>query len=123
MLKNMTSNLILHNEMTTTPARAKAVRWRIHKVIRIILSNERQFARKKLGRMMYHKEAINKAIQEFPLRFGTNRNFTKIIPHMLTRRGDNAKLTTIQLTYPSKKQLERATYRIEKEKPLNIESL
>lgn len=95
-MRNLVSNLVKHDSIQTTMAKAKELRTLGDKVVTLTKKNP-ALAKPLLKRWLYEDELIEKAIREFPIRFANRQGgYTRIIPHLVTRRGDNSKMATIQ---------------------------
>eukprot|EP00818_Percolomonas_sp_WS_P001880 CAMPEP_0117447602 /NCGR_PEP_ID=MMETSP0759-20121206/6962_1 /TAXON_ID=63605 /ORGANISM="Percolomonas cosmopolitus, Strain WS" /LENGTH=109 /DNA_ID=CAMNT_0005239947 /DNA_START=150 /DNA_END=479 /DNA_ORIENTATION=+ len=76
--------------------KAKELRTVADKMVTITKGNPNT-AKRLLKRWIFEDELVEKALREFPVRFaGRNGGYTRVIPHLVNRRGDGAKMATIQ---------------------------
>lgn len=95
LLKNLARSAFLHETITTTEAKAKAVRPLIEHSITIAREGNLQAYR--LLRKDYSEQVVNKLITEIAPRFhGRSGGYISLIPAGL-RRGDGATKTIITL--------------------------
>ena len=97
MLSNMANSLILHKRITTTVAKAKALR----KYVEPILTKSKQntvHSRRTVFSYLQDKKSIDELFQNISEKI-TNRNggYTRIIKLNNTRLGDNAEMCIIEL--------------------------
>lgn len=96
LLRNLTTELIRHGQITTTHARAKAVRTEVDRIITLAKDGSVSARRRAIG-YLYDKKLVHVLFAEAPKRYGTrNGGYTRII-RTINRRGDNAKMAIIEL--------------------------
>lgn len=96
LLRSLTTELIRHGRITTTKARAKAVRAELERMITLAKEGSLAARRRALG-YLYDKELVRALFAQAPERYG-NRDggYTRII-RTVPRRGDNAEMAIIEL--------------------------
>lgn len=97
MLANLTKDLIMHEKITTTEARAKEVRGKVDKMITYGKKGTLVSRRKALAFLENDKVAVKKAFDDLAVRYA-NRNggYTRILK-LTERRGDDALMVIIEL--------------------------
>jgi large subunit ribosomal protein L17 len=96
MLRNLTTQLIKHDTVTTTLARAKELRRIADKMVMIAKQGGVEAIRK-LNAYIFEKEVAKRAYLEFPIRFADRKGgFTRVIPYTKRRLGDGAKMAMIE---------------------------
>ncbi|ELR98812.1 50S ribosomal protein L17 [Gloeocapsa sp. PCC 73106] len=96
LLRNLTTELIRHGQITISQARAKALRKEVERIITLAKDGSLASRRQALG-YVYDKKLVHVLFAQAPERYG-NRNggYTRII-RTVNRRGDNAKMAVIEL--------------------------
>ena len=95
MLKNLASSIIIYEKVKTTQAKAKAVKPLVEKLVTIAKKNDLT-ARRKLLDVLYHKKAVNKALEILGPRYkDVNGGYTRIIK-LGQRQGDGAEMAQIE---------------------------
>ncbi|MEQ8974193.1 MAG: 50S ribosomal protein L17 [Coleofasciculus sp. C1-SOL-03] len=96
LLRSLATELIRHGRVTTTKARAKAVRSQVEKMITLAKDGSLASRRQALG-YLYDKQLVHALFEGASDRYG-NRNggYTRIL-RTLRRRGDNAEMAIIEL--------------------------
>lgn len=96
LLRSLTTHLLRHGEITTTKARAKAVRTTADKMITLAKDGSLASRRRALG-YIYDKNLVNDLFAKVPERYGSrNGGYTRLLRTM-NRRGDNAEMAILQL--------------------------
>ena len=97
LLRSLTTELIRNGRITTTKARAKAVRTEADHMITLAKDGSLTARRRALG-YMYDKQLVHALFEQAGERYG-NRNggYTRIL-RTVSRRGDNAEMAIIELT-------------------------
>ncbi|MFN3680065.1 50S ribosomal protein L17 [Thermosynechococcus sp.] len=96
LLRALTTELIRHGRITTTKARAKAVRAEAERMITLAKDGSLAARRRALG-YLYDKQLVHALFAQAPARYGDrNGGYTRII-RSVRRRGDNAELAVIEL--------------------------
>ncbi len=97
MLRSLTTELIRNGQITTTKARAKAVRSEAERMITLAKDGSLAARRRALG-YMYDKQLVHSLFENAPERYGDrNGGYTRIL-RTVRRRGDNAEMAIIELT-------------------------
>ena len=97
LLRALTTQLLTHGQITTTKARAKAVRSEADRMITLAKEGSLAARRRALG-YLYDKELVHKLFASAPNRYADrNGGYTRII-RTVPRRGDNAEMAIIELT-------------------------
>ncbi|MBD2314210.1 50S ribosomal protein L17 [Desertifilum sp. FACHB-1129] len=109
LLRALTTELIRHGRITTTKARAKAVRAEAEKMITLAKDGSLSSRRQVLGYLYLSgspdkdqhrrekKQLVHALFEQAPNRYGDrNGGYTRILP-TVRRRGDNAEMAIIEL--------------------------
>jgi large subunit ribosomal protein L17 len=97
MLRSLTTQLIRNGQVTTTKARAKAVRVEADRMITLAKDGSLAARRKAMG-YMYDKQLVHALFEQAQDRYGDrNGGYTRIV-RTVNRRGDNAEMAIIELT-------------------------
>lgn len=96
LLRSLTTELIRHGQITTTKARAKAVRSEVEHMITLAKDGSVAARRAALG-YIYDKKLVHALFERAKERYG-NRNggYTRIL-RTVRRRGDNSEMAIIEL--------------------------
>lgn len=95
LLKNLISSLITSGQITTTEAKAKAVRGLMDKLVTRAKQGTLQ-SRRLLEALLQDKDLVNKMIDEIAPKFATRPGgFTRIL-RLERRYGDNAEMVKIE---------------------------
>jgi large subunit ribosomal protein L17 len=101
LLRNLLTSLILHGEITTTEAKAKALKSVFDKFVTRVKSADLA-ARRYAVQTLLTKKAYEKTFTEVLPRLGTRKSgYTNIIRHDRPRVGDNAKYLTVKIVEKS----------------------
>ncbi len=96
LLRALTTELIRNGRITTTKARAKAVRSEAEKMITLAKDGSLTARRQALG-YIYDKKLVHALFAQAQERYGTrNGGYTRIL-RTVSRRGDNAEMAIIEL--------------------------
>ncbi len=96
MLANMAASLIMHKRITTTLAKAKALRSYVEPLI-TKSKNDTTHSRRVVFSYLQDKEAITELFREISVKVGDRPGgYTRIIK-LGTRQGDNAEMAMIEL--------------------------
>ncbi|WP_299411376.1 50S ribosomal protein L17 [Acaryochloris sp. IP29b_bin.148] len=97
LLRSLATQLIRHGRVTTTKARAKAVRSQVEKMITLAKDGSLASRRQALG-YIYDKQLVHALFDQASDRYSDrNGGYTRII-RTIRRRGDNAEMAIIELT-------------------------
>ncbi|HEY9824724.1 MAG TPA: 50S ribosomal protein L17 [Stenomitos sp.] len=97
LLRALTTELIRHGRITTTKARARAVRSEAEHMITLAKEGTLAARRKALG-YIYDKQLVHALFESANERYGTRKGgYTRII-RTVPRRGDSAEMAIIELT-------------------------
>lgn len=96
LLRALTTQLLREGEITTTKARAKAVRTTADKIITLAKDGSLASRRRALG-YVYDKDLVNDVFAKAQERYASrNGGYTRVV-RTKSRRGDNAEMAIIQL--------------------------
>ncbi|BAQ60324.1 LSU ribosomal protein L17p [Geminocystis sp. NIES-3708] len=96
LLRGLTTHLLREGEITTTKARAKAVRSTADKIITLAKDGSLSARRKALA-YVYDKDLVNDVFAKAQERYGSrNGGYTRLI-RTKSRRGDNSEMAILQL--------------------------
>jgi large subunit ribosomal protein L17 len=97
LLRALTTELIRHGRITTTKARARAVRSEADRMI--TLAKEGSLAARRLAMgYIYDKQLVHALFENAQERYGSRQGgYTRII-RTVPRRGDSAEMSVIELT-------------------------
>ena len=96
MLRNLTASVILYEKVTTTAAKAHAVRTLVDRAITLGKRGDLT-ARRQLLRTMPVKDAVAKLIEELGPRYRTRAGGFSRTVRLGRRRGDGAEFVRIEL--------------------------
>lgn len=96
LLRALTTELIRHGRVTTTKARAKAVRSEVERMVTLAKDGSLSARRRAMG-YMYDKQLVHALFEQAPDRYGDRKGgYTRII-RTVRRRGDNSEMAIIEL--------------------------
>ncbi|NCO75829.1 MAG: 50S ribosomal protein L17 [Cyanobacteria bacterium] len=96
LLRGLTTHLLREGEITTTKARAKAVRSTTDKIITLAKEGSLSARRRALA-YVYDKDLVNDVFAKAQERYGSrNGGYTRLI-RTKSRRGDNSEMAILQL--------------------------
>ncbi|MBD2258091.1 50S ribosomal protein L17 [Pseudanabaena sp. FACHB-2040] len=97
LLRALTTELIRHGRITTTKARAKAVREEADRMITLAKDGSLASRRRAMG-YIYDKQLVHALFDQAPTRYATREGgYTRIL-RTIRRRGDNSEMAIIELT-------------------------
>ena len=97
LLRSLTTELIRHGRITTTKARAQAVREEVDRIITLAKDGSLPARRRALG-YIYDKDLVHALFSQVTDRYGARAGgYTRIVK-TVRRRGDNAEMAIIELT-------------------------
>ena len=97
MLRGLTTQLIREGRVTTTKARAQAVREEADRMITLAKDGSLSARRRALG-YIYDKQLVHALFTEAPERYADRQGgYTRILK-TVSRRGDNSEMAIIELT-------------------------
>ncbi|HSM83044.1 MAG TPA: 50S ribosomal protein L17 [Nodosilinea sp.] len=97
LLRALTTELIRHGRITTTKARAKAVREEADRMITLAKDGSLSARRQAMG-YIYDKQLVHALFSQAGERYGArNGGYTRIV-RTIRRRGDNSEMAIIELT-------------------------
>ncbi|MBF2077987.1 MAG: 50S ribosomal protein L17 [Synechococcales cyanobacterium T60_A2020_003] len=97
LLRALTTELIRHGRISTTKARAKAVRSEAERMITLAKDGSLAARRRAMG-YMYDKQLVHALFEQAPERYSDRSGgYTRIV-RTVSRRGDNAEIAIIELT-------------------------
>lgn len=101
LMKNLINALVIHEEIQTTEAKAKAIKGIIDKLVSKGKRGSIQ-ARRMIAAFLQDKQAVNKIVDDLGPRFADRvSGFTRII-RLGQRRGDAAQIVKIELVQKAK---------------------
>jgi large subunit ribosomal protein L17 len=96
MLRALTTNLLREGQITTTRARAKALRSEVEHIITLAKDGSLSSRRQALG-YVYDKQLVHAIFASVPDRYGDRPGgYTRIL-RTVRRRGDNSEMAIIEL--------------------------
>ncbi|MEO1134878.1 MAG: 50S ribosomal protein L17 [Cyanobacteria bacterium J06639_1] len=96
LLRSLTTSLLREGRITTTKARAKAIRTTAEKMITLAKNGSLASRRQALG-YIYDKQLVHTLFDRVPERYGSrNGGYTRIL-RTVRRRGDGAEMAVIEL--------------------------
>nr|CAH25378.1 50S ribosomal protein L17 [Guillardia theta] len=96
LLRSLTTEVIRHGRITTTLARAKAVRSEVDKMITLAKDGSLSARRQAMG-WMYDKQLVHALFEQAPERYSErNGGYCRVL-QTLPRKGDNSKMGIIEL--------------------------
>lgn len=97
LLRALTTELIRHGRITTTKARARAVREEADRMITLAKDGSLSARRQALG-YIYDKQLVHALFAQATERYGSRSGgYTRILK-TVRRRGDNSEMAIIELT-------------------------
>ena len=97
LLRSLTTELIRNGRITTTKARARAVRSEAERMITLAKDGSLAARRRALG-YLYDKQLVHALFEQASSRYGERKGgYTRIL-RTVPRRGDNAEMSIIELT-------------------------
>lgn len=96
LLRALTTELIRYGRITTTKARAKAVRSEAERMISLAKDGSLAARRRAMG-YMYDKQLVHALFEQVSERYGDRKGgYTRMI-RTVSRRGDNAEMAILEL--------------------------
>ncbi|QFZ92289.2 50S ribosomal protein L17 [Synechococcus elongatus] len=97
LLRSLTTEIIRNGTVTTTKARAKAVRSEVERMVTLAKDGSLAARRRALG-YLYDKQLVHLLFEQAPERYAQRQGgYTRIL-RTVRRRGDNAEMAIIELT-------------------------
>ncbi len=96
MLRNLATDLLKHERVTTTLAKAKAVR-RVAERLVTLGKRDTLHARRHAARMIREEDVLSKVFNELAPRYAERPGGYTRIMRLDTRRGDRAQMAIIEL--------------------------
>lgn len=96
LLRGLTTQLIREGRVTTTKARAKALRDEAERMITLAKNGSLASRRRVLG-YVYDKQLVHALFDKAPTRYGDRNGGYTRITRTVHRRGDNAEMAIIEL--------------------------
>mmetsp|Transcript_13193 Transcript_13193/g.17392 ORF Transcript_13193/g.17392 Transcript_13193/m.17392 type:complete len:160 (-) Transcript_13193:518-997(-) len=96
LLRSLTTEVIRHGRITTTTARAKAVRKYVDKMVGLGKDGSLHARRQALA-WMYDKELVAALFEQAPERYADRDGGYSRVLRTMPRQGDNAKMSIIEL--------------------------
>ena len=96
LLRGLTTQLIREGRVTTTKARAKAIRDEVERMITLAKEGSLSARRKAIG-FIYDKQLVHALFEKAEERYGERQGgYTRIV-RTVPRKGDNAEMAIIEL--------------------------
>ena len=96
LIRGLTTELLRHGTVTTTMARAKAMRKPVEHMIQLAKDGD-DYKRRMAEAFINDKEVVEALFEQAPKRYADrNGGYTRIV-RTLSRRGDNAEMGVIRL--------------------------
>ncbi len=96
LLRGLTTQLIREGRVTTTKARAKALREEVERMITLAKDGSLSSRRRAIG-FIYDKKLVHSLFEKAQERYGDRQGgYTRIV-RTVPRRGDNAEMAIIEL--------------------------
>ncbi len=96
LLRGLTTQLIREGRVTTTKARAKALRDEVERMITLAKNGSLASRRRAIG-FIYDKKLVHSLFEKAKERYGDREGgYTRIV-RTVSRRGDNAEMAIIEL--------------------------
>jgi large subunit ribosomal protein L17 len=96
LLRSLATEIIRHGQITTTKARAKAVRKEVDNMISLAKENSLAAKRRAMG-YLYDKQLVYELFKEVKSRYSDRAGgYTRLV-RTKPRRGDNAEMAIIEL--------------------------
>jgi large subunit ribosomal protein L17 len=96
LLRSLATELIRHGQITTTKARAKAVRSEVERMISLAKDGSLAARRRAMG-YIYDKQLVHALFEAAQERYGNRSGGYTRIARTVRRRGDNAEMSIIEL--------------------------
>jgi large subunit ribosomal protein L17 len=96
LLRALATELIRHGQITTTKARAKAVRSEVERMITLAKDGSLAARRRAIG-YIYDKQLVHALFEAAQDRYGNRNGGYTRIARTVRRRGDNAEMAIIEL--------------------------
>lgn len=97
LLRALATEVIRNGRITTTKARARAVREEVERIVTLAKDGSLAARRRALG-YLYDKKLVHALFEQVNERYGDrNGGYTRIL-RTVRRRGDNAEMAIIELT-------------------------
>ena len=96
MLRGLTTQLIREGRVTTTTARAKALRDEAERMITLAKNGSLASRRRAIG-YIYDKKLVHALFEKAQERYGDRKGGYTRIFRTVPRRGDNAKMSIVEL--------------------------
>lgn len=95
LLRSLATSIIIYEKIKTTKGKAKAVKPMVEKLITTAKKNDLN-ARRKLLSVLYHKKAVDKALEVLGPRYKERKGGYMRIINIDNRKGDNAEMVQIE---------------------------
>lgn len=96
LLRNLATSVILYEKVTTTKAKAKAVRPKVERLITIGKKGDIA-ARREIGKTLYGENAVKKVIEVLAPKYKTRNGGYLRVTALGARQGDGAEIVQIEL--------------------------
>lgn len=97
LMRGLATSIIIYEKIETTETKAKAMRPFVEKLITTAKAGKDDLtARRKLLEVLYHKKAVNKALEVLGPRYEKRPGGYTRITHIGNRQGDGARMVNIE---------------------------
>jgi large subunit ribosomal protein L17 len=97
LLRALATEVLRHGRITTTQARAKAVRSEVDRMITLAKDGSLAARRRALG-FLYDADLVHALFEEVPTRYADRQGGYSRVIRTVSRRGDNSQMAIIELT-------------------------
>jgi large subunit ribosomal protein L17 len=97
LIRALTTEVLRHGRITTTQARAKAVRSEVDRMVTLAKDGSLAARRRALG-FLYDADLVHVLFEEVPTRYAERQGGYSRVIRTVSRRGDNSQMAIIELT-------------------------
>ncbi len=95
LLRGLATSVIIYEKIKTTKAKAKAVKPMVEKLV-TISKKDTLVSRRRLLEVLYHKKAVNKALEVLGPRYKERAGGYTRITNLGPRKGDGAEMVQLE---------------------------
>jgi large subunit ribosomal protein L17 len=97
LIRCLVTELLTHGKIETTLVRAKYIRRSVDKIISLSIDGGLH-SKRQIENFIYNKKLVDAIVKEAPRRYSDrNGGYSRVVPLVDYRRGDSAKMATIEL--------------------------
>merc|ERR1712151_254452 len=97
LIRALVTGVLTHGKIKTTKARAKTIRKYVDKIITLSKDGSLH-ARRQIEAFVYDKKLVTSIMKQAPKRYVDRAGgYCRVVPDIRSRRGDAAKMATIEL--------------------------